>query len=155
MIKHDIAEKISIPSIRGFSEDTLQKEAQYIIIGNFNYVYTEPKGFITDDESMVFKESGLSNEVFFEVMWDFAMRHGKKVVMFEEESFVITGGSNTLDCLNIECGNRFCYLPSSAEEISDFCAHEKALMLANAAGHNDQNSICDDVQSHLADRLDS
>lgn len=147
MSRYEVAEKANIPSIRGFSEDLLKEEVQYIIIANFNYVPVEPKGLIVDDEDMVFNKSGLSNEIFFEVMWDFAKRHGKEIIMFEEESIVMTGGQRILDCLNIECGDRFCYVLSDADEIGAFCAHERNLILANA-WNGDQNVARNDVKGH-------
>jgi len=133
MARYDSNDKVNIPSISSFRIDTLRKNQQYIIIGNFNYVPSEPRGLITGAEGLEFKQSGLSNEVFFEVMHAFASHHGKRMVMFEEESLVIYGGQKTLDSLNIECGERFCYMPSSADEICDFCAHEKEVIQANAS----------------------
>ncbi len=151
MARYDIHKKVSIPSIRSFRVDSLQKKQNYIIVGNFNYVPSEPKSLIMSADSLELKQSGLSNEVFFEVMWDFANRHGKKIVMFEEESLVITGGQKALNCLSIECGERFCYMLSCAEEIGDFCAHESEIISANAS--NSEQSYANEGASHI--RLDS
>ena len=105
-------------------------------------------------DRMVLKESGLPNDVFFEVMWDFAERRGEKVVMSEGESFIMTGDGDTLRLLKLECGERFCYLPGDTQEVNDFCEHEREVMMA-APGINTDSPVSEVITGHPRSYLDS
>ena len=110
-----------------FDTEKVDPNGMYILVSNF---YSQNGVTLGKDASGNLAStadnfrSGISEDAFYEIMEEFAERHGQEVLYEDAATVIMTGTPETYQHIQAECGQRFSYGIGSANMVQGFIEHE-------------------------------